>query len=66
MQISFSNTPNPNAGMAITKTSASRAASCARAGLKKGGGAFFFFASTDSMRVLFQQPKIAALRPPTS
>lgn len=62
-QISFSNTPNPSAGMAITKTSAATAASCVLSGLKQGGGAFFFFASDDSMRLLFQQPQIAALRP---
>ena len=63
IQISFSNTPNPSAGMAITKTSAPTAAQCARAGLKRGGGAIFFFASDDSMRLLFQQPEIASLRP---
>lgn len=62
-QISFSDTPNPSAGMAITKTSAATAAACARAGLKRGGGAFFFFASDDSMRLLFQRPEIASLRP---
>jgi hypothetical protein len=66
LQISFSDSPNPSAGMAITKTSAATAAACARAGLKRGGGAFFFFASDDSMRLLFQQPQIASLRPPTS
>jgi hypothetical protein len=66
LQISFSDTPSPNAGMAITKTSPSTAAACAAAGLKAGGGAFFFFASDDSMRLLFQQPQIAALRPPTT
>ena len=62
-QISFSDTPNPGAGMALTKTSAATAAACARAGLKRGGGAFFFFASDDSMRLLFQRPEIASLRP---
>lgn len=62
-QISFSDTPNPSAGMAITKTAPITAAQCARAGLKRGGGAFFFFASDDSMRLLFQQPEIASLRP---
>jgi hypothetical protein len=66
MQISFSDTPNPNSGMAITKTAPSTAAACAAAGLKQGGGAFFFFASDDSMRLLFQQPEIAFLRPPTT
>jgi len=63
VQISFSNTPNPSAGMAITKTSAGTAASCVVSGLQQGAGAFFFFASDDSMRLLFQQPSILALRP---
>ncbi len=62
-QISFSNTPNPSAGMAITKTSAATAAACTLSGIKQGGGAFFYFASDDSMRLLFAQPQIAALRP---
>jgi hypothetical protein len=66
MQISFSNTPNPSSGMALTKTSASTADSCISAGLKKGIGAFFFFASDDSMQLLFQQPRMASLRPPTT
>ena len=63
LQVSFSDTPNPSAGMAITKTSAATAAACARAGLKRGGGAIFFFASDDSMRLLFKQPEISSLRP---
>jgi hypothetical protein len=63
LQISFSNTPNPNSSMAITKTSAKTAAACTRAALKRGGGAFFYFASPDSMRVLFNQPEIGSLRP---
>ena len=66
MQISFSDTPNPNAGMAITKTAPSTAAACAQSALKQGGGAFFFFASDDSMRLLYQQPFINSLRPATS
>jgi hypothetical protein len=63
LQISFSNTPDPNSPMAITKTSAKTAAACTRSALKRGGGAFFFFASSDSMRLLFNQPEIASLRP---
>lgn len=63
LQISFSNTPNPNSSMAITKTSAKTAAACTRSALKRGGGAFFYFAAPDSMRVLFEQPEIASLRP---
>ena len=66
LQISFSDTPNPNAGMAITKTSASTAALCTFAGLNTGAGAFFFFASDQSMRLLFQQTIVGTLRPPTT
>ena len=66
LQISFSDTPNPSAGMAITKTSASTAALCTFAGLGQGAGAFFFFASDQSMRLLFQQTTIGTLRPPTT
>jgi hypothetical protein len=64
MQISFSDTPNPGAGMALTKTSPFTAAECTIAGLQEGQGAFFYFASDDSMRLFYQQPSIAALRPP--
>jgi hypothetical protein len=63
LQISFSNTPNPGSSMAITKTSAKTAAACTRSALKRGGGAFFYFAAPDSMRVLIKQPEIASLRP---
>ncbi|MGH2956759.1 MAG: hypothetical protein ACRDL6_07180 [Solirubrobacterales bacterium] len=66
LQISFSNTPSVNGGMAITRTSASTAALCALAGLKQKGGAFFFFASSESMRVLLQETVIGNLRPPTT
>ena len=63
-QISFSDTPNPSAGMALTKTSAFTAAACTVAGMQQGQGAFFYFASDDAMRLLFAQPAIAAMRPP--
>jgi hypothetical protein len=63
LQISFSDTPSASSSMAITKTNAKTAAACARAGLRAGGGAFFFFASTDSMKLLFKQPEISSLRP---
>jgi hypothetical protein len=34
--------------------------------MKQGIGAFFFFASDNAMRLLFQQPQIAAFRPPSA
>ena len=63
MQISFTDTPDPSSGMAVLRTSAALAAACVGPAMKQGVGAFFFFASDDSMRVLFQQPQINALRP---
>jgi hypothetical protein len=63
LQISFSDTPSVNGGMAITRTSASTAALCVFAGLKQKGGAFFFFASPDSMRLLLQGTIVGNLRP---
>jgi hypothetical protein len=65
LQVSFTDTPGVGT-LPIQRTSAATAAACAVAALKPGGGAIFFFASDDAMRLLFQQPQIAALRPPTS
>jgi hypothetical protein len=66
LQISFSDTPSVNGGMAITRTSPSTAALCAFAGLQQKGGAIFFFASHDAMRVLLQGTIVGTLRPPTT
>jgi hypothetical protein len=66
MQISFTDTPDPSSGMALLRTSPVQAASCLRPAMKQGVDAFFFFASDDAMRQLFQQPQVAALRPPTA
>ena len=63
MEISFTDTPEASASQAILSTSAAQAAACVGPALKQGVGAFFFFASDDSMRLLFQQPQINALRP---
>ena len=66
MQISFTGGPDPSSGMAILRTSPAQAAACFRPAMKQGVGAFFFFASDDSMKLLFQQPQINALRPATA
>jgi hypothetical protein len=63
MEISFTGSPEASASQAILSTSAAQAAACVGPALKQGVGAFFFFASDDSMRLLFQQPQIDALRP---
>jgi hypothetical protein len=66
MQISFTEIPQPTSGMALLRTGPAQAAACIAPAMKQGFGAFFFFASDDSMRLLFQQPQIAALRPPVA
>jgi hypothetical protein len=66
LQISFSDTPNPSAGMAVLRTSPGQAAGCTRSGLKRGGGAFMYWASPDAMRILFSIREICTLRPPSS
>lgn len=65
LQVSFTDTPGTGS-LPIQRTSAATAAACAVAALKPGGGAIFFFASDDAMRLLFQQPQIAAMRPAAS
>ena len=66
MQVSFTDTPQASKAQAILSTSAAQAAACVAPAMKQGVGAFFFFASDDSMRLLFQQPQINALRPATA
>jgi hypothetical protein len=66
LEISFTETPDATDNHAILSTSAAQAAACVPPALKQGVGAFFFFASDDAMRLLFQQPLIAALRPAAS
>ncbi len=62
-QISFSDTPVPSDPLPVRAISAQTADECVAAGISLGQGAFFFFASDDSMRLLFQQPTMASLRP---
>ena len=66
MQISFTATPQASKSQAILSTSPAQAAACVGPAIKQGVGAFFFFASDDSMRLLFQQPQVNALRPATA
>ena len=66
MQISFTAAPQASKSQAILSTSPAQAAACVGPAMKQGVGAFFFFASDDSMRLLFQQPQVNALRPATA
>ncbi len=63
-EISFSDTPTPGASLPILSVAAATADRCVAAGLARGAAAFFFFASEDSMRMLFAQPTMSSLRPP--
>jgi hypothetical protein len=63
VQISFSDTPNTNGNMALTRTSPALADACVASGLSAGAGAFFFFAAHDAMNQLFLQPTVGTLRP---
>jgi hypothetical protein len=65
-QISFTEIADPSSNMALVRTSAAQAAACVGPAMKQGVGAFFFFASDNAMRLLFQQPQIAAFRPPVA
>jgi len=63
VQISFSGTPDPRAGMALLSTSPGRAAACTRSALKRGGGAILYWASPDAIRLLLATPAVCGLRP---
>jgi hypothetical protein len=63
VQVSFSDTPSPGAGMALLSTSPARAAGCTRSALKRGAGAVLYWASPDAIRLLLTAPELCALRP---
>ena len=63
MQISFSGSPDPAASMALLRTAPMQAAWCTRAALRRGAGAFLYWASPEAMRALLATPPVCALRP---
>jgi hypothetical protein len=66
VQVSFTDAPQPGSSLPITATSALRADQCVAAGLAKGQGTYFFYASDTSMKLLFAQPTVGSLRPAVS
>jgi len=64
LQVSFSATPRRKAPLPIDNVAPATADRCVGTGLAHGAGAFFFYASDESMRVLFQQRLMSVLRPP--
>jgi hypothetical protein len=63
-QISFSGTPSPGDPLPVRNVSVETAANCVASGLRRGASSFFFFASHESMRLLYAQPLLQFLRPP--
>jgi len=63
VQVSFTHKSRPSS-MALLKTPPGKASKCTRAALRRGAGAFLFWASPDSMRALFSTRRVCALRPP--
>jgi hypothetical protein len=64
MEISFSNTPDPSDPRPVASVPPGAAGKCTRVGLKRGVGAFLYWAHEDSIRALLNTPRICALRPP--
>lgn len=62
-QVSFSDTPSPGHPLPVIATGPQTAERCTEVGMARGQRAFFYFASDASMRLLFQQPTMARLRP---
>jgi hypothetical protein len=64
LEISFSNTPDPSDPLPVASLAPGAASKCTRVALKRGAGAFLYWAHPDSIRALFSTPRICALRPP--
>ncbi len=64
LQISFSDTPRRRARLPVRSVSPAKAAKCVRAGLRRGAGAFLFWASPKSVHDFFSVKRICAIRRP--
>lgn len=64
LEISFSNTPDPSDPRPVANVHPSKAANCTHYGLKRGGGAFLYWAHPGSMLSLFRNTTVCRLRPP--
>jgi hypothetical protein len=65
LQISFSDTPRKRARLPVASVSPAKAAKCVRAGLRRGAGAFLFWASPEAIHALFSVKRICYLRRPS-
>jgi hypothetical protein len=64
LEVSFSDTPDPNDSRPVARITPGAASKCTRAGLKRGVGAVLYWAHPGSIRALLNTPRICALRPP--
>lgn len=64
LEVSFSTTPDPDDSRPIASVAAGLASKCTRAGLKRGGGAFLYWATPESVGALLDRRRICVLRPP--
>ena len=64
LEVSFSTTPDPDDSRPIASVAPGLASKCTRAGLKRGGGAFLYWATPDSVGALLDKRRICVLRPP--
>ena len=66
LEISFSNTPDPSDPRPVASLPPGAAGKCTRISLKRGGGAYLYWAHPDSIRALLNTKHVCPLRPPKS
>jgi hypothetical protein len=64
LEVSFSTTPDPDESIPLRSVSVGLASKCTKAGLKRGGGAFLYWATPESVGALLDKRRICVLRPP--
>jgi hypothetical protein len=64
LEISFSNTPDPSDPRPVASLAPGAAGKCTRISLKRGGGAYLYWAHPDSIRALLNTAHLCSLRPP--
>lgn len=62
LEISFSSDPAKRRALPVASVAPGTAAKCVRSGLKRGGGAFLFWASPESVSAMFEAKRVCVLR----
>jgi hypothetical protein len=66
LEVSYSNTPDPSDPRPVASLPPGAAGKCTRISLKRGGGAYLYWAHPDSIRALLNTKHVCPLRPPKS